>query len=243
MANEPKSRNPWDWMQPHDARRMGEVILDPAEQQRWCRAVMLGGLPFMWRVKAATVRELMYEKMELRKGDKVFIIGESLESCGFIDDIRQLIGPTGEIKTVDFTDEARDAYAAGVRGCGGQLATWRWNYTSDIADQSFDCVACLQGVTHTEDWRYNGQELLRLMKPGRNIMLAEITFNPRMIMLSQMDLHIEYWIEKMMAGVGFNATEFPYYSVQELHQAFEGLVTNPQDFVWKGVELFWGTKI
>jgi len=85
--------------------------------------------------------------------------------------------------------------------------------------------------------------LLRLMKPGRNIMLAEITFNPRMIMLSQMDLHIEYWIEKMMAGVGFNATEFPYYSVQELHQAFEGLVTNPQDFVWKGVELFWGTKI
>jgi len=141
MANEPKSRNPWDWMQPHDARRMGEVILDPAEQQRWCRAVMLGGLPFMWRVKAATVRELMYEKMELRKGDKVFIIGESLESCGFIDDIRQLIGPTGEIKTVDFTDEARDAYAAGVRGCGGHLFTFHHDNISVSGELSIDCGA------------------------------------------------------------------------------------------------------
>jgi hypothetical protein len=39
------SANPWEWMQPHDAR-MGEVIY-PKEQQRWCRAVMLGGLPYM----------------------------------------------------------------------------------------------------------------------------------------------------------------------------------------------------
>ncbi len=243
MPNQPKSLNPWDWMQPHDARRMGDVILNPAEQQRWCRAVMLGGLPYMWRVKAATVRNLMYEKLELRKGDKVFIIGESLESCGFIDDVRERIGPSGEIKTVDITDEARDAYAAGRIGCGGQLATWRWNYTSDIPDGAFDCVAVLQGVTHTEDWRYNGKEMLRLMKPGRNILLAEITFNPRMLMLSQMDLHIEYWIEKMMAGVGFTADSFPYYSAQELHQAFEGMVSDAQDFNWKGVELFWGTKV
>ena len=89
---EPESSNPWDWMQPHDVKRWGEVIMDRAEQQRWCRAVMLGGLPYMWRKTAATVRELAYEKLELRSGDKVLIIGESVESCGFIDDIRARIG-------------------------------------------------------------------------------------------------------------------------------------------------------
>ena len=43
----PDSTNPWDWMQPHDIARFGAVIADPKEQERWCRAVMLGGLPYM----------------------------------------------------------------------------------------------------------------------------------------------------------------------------------------------------
>ena len=80
--------NPWDWMQPHDAARLGEVIFDPAEQTRWSRAIMLGGLPYMWRKKAKVVRELMYDRMRLRAGDRVFILGESIASCGFVDDIR-----------------------------------------------------------------------------------------------------------------------------------------------------------
>ena len=44
-----ENEDPWAWMQPHDVRRFGEVIMDPKEQERWCRAVLLGGLPFMWR--------------------------------------------------------------------------------------------------------------------------------------------------------------------------------------------------
>lgn len=35
--------DPWAWMQPYDVRRFGEVILDKKEQERWCRAVLLGG--------------------------------------------------------------------------------------------------------------------------------------------------------------------------------------------------------
>ena len=88
----PTSTNPWDWMQPHDIARFGAVIGDPKEQERWCRAVMLGGLPYMWN-KAGVVREMIYDKLALRAGDKVLVIGESLESCGFIDDINARIGP------------------------------------------------------------------------------------------------------------------------------------------------------
>jgi hypothetical protein len=36
---------PWDWMQPYDVRRFGEVILDKNEQESWCRAVLLGVSP------------------------------------------------------------------------------------------------------------------------------------------------------------------------------------------------------
>ena len=97
--------NPWHWMQPHDVARMGAVIMEPAEQQRWCRAVMLGGLPYMWRVKAKTVREMAYDRLALRPGDNVLIIGESVASCGFVDDIRDRIGPSGEIRVIDITDE------------------------------------------------------------------------------------------------------------------------------------------
>lgn len=239
---EPESDNPWDWLQPHDAQRLGEVIFDPAEQKRWCRAVMLGGLPYMWRRTAATMRELAYEKLALKTGDKVFLIGESVDSCGFIDDIRARISSDGKITVVDITEDARDRAASGERGKYGQLATWRWNYTRDVPDEDYDCVAVLQSVQHAEDWRETGAELLRIMKKGRNIVLAEITFSPRMVPLAQLDIHLEYWLKKIFAGMGRNPADFSYYSPQDLHNAFEGLVENANDFNWKGVELFWGTK-
>jgi ubiquinone/menaquinone biosynthesis C-methylase UbiE len=234
--------NPWEWMQPHDAERMGAVIMDPAEQQRWCRAVMLGGLPYMWRVKAKTVREMVYDRMGFRPGDKVLVIGESVASCGFVEDIRERIGEDGEITVIDITEEARDAYFVDRRGRGGALASWQFTYTHGYPDEAFDCVAVLQAVQHCDDWRETGAELLRIMKPGRTLALAEITFSPKMLTIASMDIHIDYWIEKIFAGVGFNATEFSYYSTRDLQATFAGLIDDPGDFVWNGVELFWGTK-
>jgi hypothetical protein len=77
----PISDNPWDWMQPFDVKRFGEVILDPEEQTRWCRAVMLCGLLFMWN-KAQIIRGIIYEKLELGEGDKVLLLGEVIEPWG-----------------------------------------------------------------------------------------------------------------------------------------------------------------
>jgi len=81
--------DPWKWMQPYDVRRFGDVILDPKEQERWCRAVLLGGLPFMWR-KAEVARNVIYDRLELREGDRVLVIGECIEPCGFVDDAKQV---------------------------------------------------------------------------------------------------------------------------------------------------------
>ncbi len=43
------------------------------------------------------------------------IIGECIEPCGFIEDIKARIGPGGEIRVFDITDEARDSYIAKKR--------------------------------------------------------------------------------------------------------------------------------
>lgn len=237
----PDSTNPWDWMQPHDIARFGAVIADPKEQERWCRAVMLGGLPYMWN-KASAIRDMVYDKLALRKGDKVLVIGESLESCSFLDDIKERIGPSGELRAIDITDEARDKYFSGFRGRGGQLATWQWDYTKSIPDGTFDCAAVLQAVQHTDDWTEFGRDLLRVMKSGRNVVLAEITFSPEFMALPKLDLHLEYLIEKVFSRIGFRVEDFPYYSPEDLMRAFDGMVQNPGTFLWKGVEVFWGTK-
>ena len=233
--------NPWEWMQPHDRQRFGDVIFDPAEQERWCRAVMLGGLPYMWD-KAKVVRTLIFDQLRLTPGDKALIVGESVESCEFGAEIRSRVGETGSVEIVDITDDARDRYFAGIRGTGGQLATWRWEYTKNMRDVSFDAIAVLQATQHTDDWNIAATEFLRILKPGKRIAIAEISFSPATKMKKDLDLHIEYLFEKIFARIGFRYEDFPYYSAEQVAAAFAGRTTEAQTLEWKGLEAFWASK-
>lgn len=240
--NTPDTDNPWDWLQPRDSARFGEVINDPEERMRWCRILLTGGLPLIWRKKAAAVRELMYSNMALQAGDNVLIIGESLDACGFVDDVRARIGTAGEIRAIDIIEEARDSVAANRRGRSGQLGTWAYNYTSGVPDNHYDCIGILQSVQHCDDWREAAVEFIRVLKPGRTIMLSEIGFGQAMRTAMSMDLHVEYFIEKLCRGAGLSGMDLAYYSPAELRSAFSGLVADPSTFEWRGAELFWGKK-
>jgi hypothetical protein len=99
-------------------------------------------------------------------------------------------------------------------------------------------MAVLQGVQHTDDWSETAGELLRVMRQGRTIILAEITFSPQVVMKSELDLHIEYWMDKLFSRIGWPIEAFPYYSPDDLVQAFDELVTGAETFSWKGVEFF-----
>jgi hypothetical protein len=241
-VNTPDTDNPWDWLQPRDSARFGEVINDPEERTRWCRILLTGGLPLIWRKKAAAVRELMYSNMALQAGDNVLIIGESLDACGFVDDVRARIGTAGEIRAIDIIEEARDSVAANRRGRSGQLGTWAYNYTSGVPDNHYDCIGILQSVQHCDDWREAAVEFIRVLKPGRTIMLSEIGFGQAMRTAMSMDLHVEYFIEKLCRGAGLSGMDLAYYSPAELRSAFSGLVADPSTFEWRGAELFWGKK-
>jgi hypothetical protein len=234
-----KKKSPWDWMGSEEIRLLGEIVAQPEEQARWCKAIVFGTLPYMWRDKATVVRELAYDKMELSSGNRVLLIGECLRVCGFVDDIRQQIGASGEIHEIDITNEARGAYLSGIRGRGGQLATWKWDYTRNLPSRHFDSVAVLQATQHTDDWRETGQELLRVLKPARPIVITEITLSPQLKMKAELDIHIESWIDKIFSRIGWSFDQTPYYSLNDLHTAFDGLVNAPGAFDWRGIELFW----
>ncbi len=232
-------KTPWDFIGEEERRLLGDVITRREEQTRWCKAMVFGTLPYMWREKAAIVRDLGYDKLELFPGARVLLLGECLRICGFVDDIRQRIGPSGEIHEIDITSEARSAYLTGKRGRGGQLATWEWRYTKELADRSFDSVAIMQATQHTDNWKETGRELLRILKPGRPLLIAEITISPRMRMLAELDLHLEAWLEKIFSRIGWPLEQTPYYGLDDLRAAFDGIVSAPECLTWRGLEMFW----
>jgi SAM-dependent methyltransferase len=232
-------KTPWDFIGEEEKRLLGDVITDRDEQTRWCKAMVFGTLPFMWREKAAVVRDLGYDKLDLRPGARVLLLGECLRICGFVDDIRERIGPSGEIHEIDITNEARGAYLAGRKGRGGQLATWEWRYTQDLPSGSFDSVAVMQATQHTDNWTETGRELLRLLKPGRPLLISEITISPRMRMTAELDLHLEAWLEKIFSRIGWPLDQTPYYSLDDLQRAFAGLADAPECLSWRGLEMFW----
>ena len=81
-----------------------------------------------------------------------------------------------------------------------------------------------------------------LILAARPVMDYLIGFGPSMQKAMAMDLHIEYYMEKLCRGAGLSGMDLAYYSPKELRDAFEGLVTAPMNFEWRGAELFWGQK-
>jgi hypothetical protein len=235
-------KNPWDYMGPAETAILGDSVLDPKEQARWGRAMLFGTLPYMWRDKAGVIRDMIYDKLALKPGDKVLIIGECVEVCGFPSDMQERMNGQGEIDVIDITAKARGAYMEGIVGRGGQLATWKWTYTENVPDAYYDAIAVLQAVQHTDDWFETARELTRILKPGRSIVLAEIMLGPNILTSASIDIHIEAWVEKIFARMGWDIEKFPYYTPEQLLEAFSGIVEKPGTFLWKGVEVFWGRK-
>ena len=230
-------------MQQFDAARFGKDIFDPKERARWSRAIFIGGLPYMWAL-ARPILTMIYDLAEVKQGDKVLLFGESLESCGFVADLKALVGSTGEVSTIDIQETARDAVGSGKRDANGNVGTFRFNkYTEKFPDAAFDIVLNLQGVQHTNNWREDGADFLRIMKSGRRLVMAEIVLgSPEQMMKIKSDLHIQHLIDKIFAARGIDFDEQPYFSPEVLTLAFEGQLTDIDQFEWRGLEVFWGRK-
>jgi SAM-dependent methyltransferase len=229
---------PWTAMLPLEADRWGADIFDPATRRRWCGAIMLGGLPYIWNVSAAVPRRLAVDKLAIGQGDDVLIIGEAVTGCGFDSELAAIVGETGTVTTIDFMDRVRDLMLADT------FPQWDWSeYTRDLPDESVDAIAVFQGVAHAEDWHSTARELRRVLKPGGALVMAEVVFGPGFESRVRSDVHSEYFVEKLLEGMGIAFDAFPYWSPAELEAALSDGFRDIQSFAWRGVELTWASKL
>jgi len=229
-------------MRSFEEDRYDDDVFDPGEQKRWANAIFDGGLPYMWR-KAYVVLDMIYGLAELEEGARVFLIGEGLESCGFLEDIQKRIGAKGELTAVDIQDDCHEAMFRGTVGRGGQRGTFRYDYCSDFAEGSFDAVLNLQAVQHADDWSEAGAEFVRILKPGRPLVMAEIILGgPEQVFKVRQDLHLDHLITKIMSSIATKFEEFPYHGPADLKRAFSGGLEGMGEFEWRGLEVFWGRK-
>lgn len=246
MSSEVKSSfgggNPWDHIQPWDEELLGKDIHDIALRHKWEMALSVaGGLPYIWRELARPISEIAYGLLELRAGDKVLLIGEGIAPAGWLEDMRNIVGPDGAVDEVEIIHDGRKAVLGRLPGRNGQTGCWRWDYADSKADEEYDVVAVLQATQHCDDWEEAARDLLRVMKPGRRIVLAESvlkgpTFDARI----NSDVHLRQWYDKLFQHVGVE--NIPYWSGEEIRDAFGDTVDSPQLLEWRGIEMFWGRK-
>ena len=199
-----------------------------------------GGLPYMWRELAKPMTDVVYALLELQPNDRVLLIGEAAEPCGFVEGIGRKIGPDGSIDTIEIIRDGRAAVQSGKAGRNGKVGCWRWTYTDGMKDDTYDAVAVLQSAQHCDDWRETGAELVRVLRPGRRIVSAELCLEgDRFEARVNADMHIRQWYDKMFPG---GRKHISNYSGEELVELIGPSLTEAQCMDWRGVELFWGRK-
>jgi SAM-dependent methyltransferase len=234
-------RDPWSYIQPWDVDSIPVDILDEEQRRGWVRAMFVaGGLPYMWRELARPMTHVIYGLLELRQGDRVLLIGEGIEPSGFGDDIRGAIGAAGTLDTFEIIRDGRAAVRTRTVGRNGKIGCWPWTYTHGVADDTYDAVAVLQSAQHCDDWREAGAELVRVLRPGRRIVSAEMCLEgDRFRSRVDADMHIRQWYDKMFPA---GRTDISNYSGEELCTLIGPWVSDPQSMEWRGIELFWGRK-
>jgi SAM-dependent methyltransferase len=234
-------RDPWSYIQPWDIDSIPVDLLDETQRRGWMRAMFVaGGLPYMWRELARPMCDVIYGLLELRPDDRVLIIGEGVEPCGWADDIRAVIGPGGSIDVFEIIRDGRAAVQTRTLGRNGKIGCWRWTYTEPVADNTYDAVAVLQSAQHCDDWRETGAELVRVLRPGRRIVSAEMCLEgDRFQARVNADMHIRQWYDKIFPT---GRSEISNYSAEELLAMIGPSVVDGRCMEWRGIELFWGRK-
>jgi SAM-dependent methyltransferase len=236
--------DPWAYIQDWDVDAAGPTILEAEERGRWSNAFRrAGGLPYMWHELAANISDIVYALLELRPGDRVLIIGEAVEPCGWKDGLEAIVGETGQVDAVEIIRQGRETIRRGERGRNGMVGCWRWDYTKEESPETYDAIAIMQSAQHCDEWAEAGAELLRVLKPGRRIVSAEALMQgPAFVSHINSDVHIQSWYDKMAAALPYSSDEISWYTAEQLAQIFGDMVQDARAMEWRGIELFWGRK-
>lgn len=248
FLREPSSEgDPWRFLTPVEARILGGDSADTGLQKMWGRALFFAGnLGWMYS-NADSLLRLMYHNLSVKRGGRTLVIGEVLESLGFLRELRRKTGRSGEVVSFDIVQRSRDGYQRQWEARPGVVIPekhqWEYDYADSFPDDYFDLVWLPQGVHHAKDWKTTAPRLLRVLKPGGQVMMIECrTCSPTFYLALENSALLRCIAEKVFWGMDTAFRDMPDYSTRELSEAFGESLVDTFALEWKGWLVFWGTK-
>jgi SAM-dependent methyltransferase len=120
---------------------------------------------------------------------------------------------------------------------------WDYPFADKYPDHYFDLIWLPQGVHHAHNWREIAPRLLRVLKPGGQVMMAECRVpSPEFHHGLQISGLLQCIVGKIFWAMDTTLEEMPDYSTAEIARAFGDSLTDIFSLEWKGFLLFWGTK-
>lgn len=226
-----------DWLK----RRLGVDPHDEKEQIKANLMVVGGMLPLCWS-KARGFMDLMYHQAELREGDRVLLMGEDLTTSGHVEAVRRRIGEKGELQVADYLLEGLETFKSDVikRVC------------AKFGDEYFDAVILAHGFHHAIDKDGDAREMVRVLKKGKRLVLAEMILASTFVVAEQ-DVHLQCIFEKAFLSKIFEAIAGKPLSWQDAKEwignpeqyipnVFSKYLLNISTYPWRGIVLVVGTK-
>jgi SAM-dependent methyltransferase len=247
FLNEKPSASPWDFLAIPEIDALGSEVKEGNLQKNWGRAIFFGSnLKWCW-TNARSITHLMYSNLRAKPGDRVLVIGEFLEDLGFLTELRKQIGETGEIATFDMVEKSRSGYTQqwkmGPSATIPEKHQWDYPFADKYADNYFDLIWLPQGVHHAYSWNKIAPRLLRALKPGGQVMMAECRVpSPEFHHGIQMSGMLKCIVDKIFWAMDTTLEEMPDYSTAEIARAFGDFLRDTFCLEWKGFLLFWGYK-
>lgn len=247
FLTEKSSKSPWDFLVHQEIDALGSEVKEGNLQKYWGRAIFFGSnLRWCW-MNAGSIKYLMYSHLRARPGDRVLVIGEFLEELEFLPELRKRIGKAGEITAFDMVKKSRSGREQQWETRSSETITekhqWDYPFADKYPDHTFDLIWFPQGVHHAISWEKIAPRLLRALKPGGQIMMAECRVPPpefhRGIEMSGM---LQCIVDKIFWGMEMTLEEMPDYSTGEIARAFGDSLIDTFCLEWKGFLLFWGYK-
>jgi len=190
-------------------------------------------------------KTVLFERAAVPPGGRLLLISEANERCGLSKLARDAVGPSGKVVEFDVMPEGRT------------LHTWDI-YTRicrSFPDASFDC-AIVTTTHHMQEMEPELESLMRVVRPGGGIVLADNGPGRLFFELAKQDVHLEFaadlLVYHMALWLGFGETpDEAYealrrwgtkYGVEEVRTAAAPWLADVDTFEWKGLWLVSGRR-
>src|SRR4030042_2797522 len=191
----PNLRDVWgpEYLIDYYAYVVGPEIFDAAVRDQYCEAAFFGGNPLRLWNDAIDLKQNFLTASALANGQKVLLVGKVTEESGLVGTIKQLIGSTGELTTIDTTQKFLDAVRT-------RKAILQWNFSfRHLPTNRFDRVILFSTVSQIKNMKESAEQIKSLLKNHGRVIVAEDPVGGREFLDTiHMDTHMEGQPFRMM---------------------------------------------